>query len=126
MVTHPKHTPSECLFGAALVQGIVGYAGYSSFASDPRFGLTEWIITFGGAIFLALSLVSRMAPRTASLSALALFLLYLGYQASISYDRATSGLIFKTPILILLVWALISSMRMSKPPPTIQPQENDA
>lgn len=105
MIKRDKHPVSTLLFGVAAIQAIVGFLGWSIYS--PSFAPIDWGITFSFAIFAAFAILARWACVTAALIASVLYVSFLAWQASTSTQILKTGLIFKIPILVLLVVALV-------------------
>ncbi len=99
------------LVGAAAIQGLVGFLGW--FIHSPQFSALDWVITFGGGIFLALAFVGKSKPHAASLAAMLLYSAFLIMQLSISTELLMTGWIFKLPIILLLIVGVWSAFHCS-------------
>ena len=113
MIKKDKHSVSAALFGVAAIQAVVGCFGWSIYGSN--FSPIDWVITFSFAIFVVLAILARGARIPAAIIATALYGAFLAFQATISVDLLMMGLIFKVPNVILLLVALASAFKSTKP-----------
>jgi hypothetical protein len=86
-----KNVTASALFGVAAIQIVTGAIGY--FVYSGEMGLLDRIISFGAVLYAA----------------------FLAFQASRSMDLLMTGLIFKIPVVILLIVAVVFVLRR---PPT--------
>lgn len=112
-----KNVTASALFGVAAIQILIGAIGY--FLYSGEMGLLDRIISFSGLIFIALGIAARWIRLPAALIGAALYAAFLLFQASRSMDLLMSGLIFKIPIVVLLVVAVVFALRR----PPVQPAE---
>jgi hypothetical protein len=109
-----KNVTASALFGVAAIQIILGLLGWFMYSAE--FGWLDWVITFSGAIYIALGIAARWARFPATIIGAVLYAGFLTLQASRSVDLLMSGLIFKIPIVILLVVAVVFALK--RPPPS--------
>ena len=108
-----KNVTSSALFGVAAIQILIGAFGY--FLYSGEMGLFDRIISFSGVFYIALGIAARWVRLPAAVIGAVLYAAFLAFQASRSISLLTTGLIFKIPIVVLLVVAIISAL---KRPPT--------
>jgi hypothetical protein len=104
-----KNVTASALFGVAAIQILV--AGIGWFLYSAQFGWIDWLITFSGAIYIALGVASRWIRLPAAVIGSVLYAAFLAFQASRSSDLLMSGLIFKIPVVILLLVAVVSALK---------------
>ena len=83
---------------------------------SPEFGPLDWVVTFSFLIYIALGVWARWQPVAPTVIGLLLYALFLGWQALMRPDLLTVGLIFKIPIVLLLITALVLALRNGKQP----------
>ena len=110
-----KNVTASALFGVAAIQILVGAIGL--FLYGGELGLLDKVIAFSGGIYIALAIVARWLRVPAALVGAVLYAAFLVLQASRSMDLLMSGLIFKIPVVILLVVAVVSALRSPPAPP---------
>lgn len=108
-----KNVTASALFGVAALQILVGGLGY--FLYSGEMGLLDRIISFSGVFYIALGVAARWIRLPAALIGAVLYGAFLLFQASRSMDLLMAGLIFKIPVVILLVVAVVFALRR---PPT--------
>ena len=106
-----KNITASALFGVAVIQLLVGFFGY--FLYGGQMGLFDRIISFSGLIYIALGIAARWIRLPAALIGAILYTAFLIFQASRSVDLLMTGLIFKIPIIVLLVVAVFSASKRS-------------
>jgi hypothetical protein len=106
-----KNLTATALLGVAAIQIVVGFLGWSVYRDS--FGWLDWIIMFSGAIYIALSVAARWLRLPAALIGATFYAAFLAFQAFRGIDWLMSGLIFKVPVVILL---LVSALQRSHPP----------
>jgi len=107
-----KNVTATALFGVAAIQILVGAMGW--FLYSPQFEFLDWVITFSGLVYVALAIAARWVRLPAALIGAILYAAFLAFQASTSADLLMVGLVFKIPIVILLVVAVVFALR--RPP----------
>lgn len=113
-IRRDKNTTASALFGVAVIQLLVGIGGWYLYSG--QLGLFDRIVCFSGAFYILLGIAARWFRFPAALIGALLYAAFLAIQASQSVDLLMTGLIFKIPIVILLLLALISALR--NPPVT--------
>ena len=114
MIRKDKHPVSAALFGVAAIQGVVGLFGW--WIRGPFFEPIDWVITFSFALFVGLALLARRAKVAAAVTGIALYVLFLVFQAFVSAELLKAGLVFKVPICVLLVGALVFAFKQTTEP----------
>ena len=114
-ISREKNATASALLGVAAIQIVVGFLGWSVYRD--RFGWLDWVIMFSGAIYIVLSIAARWARLPAAVVGAALYATFLLFQASRSVDLLMTGLIFKIPVVILLLVAILSALRRSAASP---------
>jgi hypothetical protein len=104
-----KNLTASALFGVATIQILIGAIGY--FLYSGEMGMLDRIIAFSGVFYIALGVAARWARLPAALAGAALYLAFLLFQASRSMQLLMAGLIFKVPIVVLLVVAVVAALR---------------
>jgi hypothetical protein len=108
-----KNVTASALFGVAAIQILIGAIGY--FVYSGEMGLLDRIISFSGVFYIALGIAARWTRLPAALIGAVLYAAFLAFQASRSMDLLMAGLIFKIPVVILLIVAVEFALRR---PPT--------
>jgi hypothetical protein len=108
-----KNPTASALLGVAAIQIVVGFLGWSVYRDS--FGWLDWIIMFSGAIYIALSVAARWIRLSAALIGATLYAAFLVLQAWRSTDLLMSGLIFKVPVVLLLLVAVVSALKRALP-----------
>jgi hypothetical protein len=108
-IRRDKNITASALFGVAAIQVIVGAIGW--FLYGGELGLLDWIITFSGGIYIALGIAARWLRLPAAIIGAVLYLAFLGLQASQGMELLMAGLIFKVPVVVLLLVAVGSAFR---------------
>lgn len=108
-----KNVTASALFGVAAIQILIGSIGYLLYSSEM--GLLDRIISFSGFFYVVLGILARWARLPSAVVGAALYAAFLAFQASRSMDLLMTGLIFKIPIVILLLVAVLFAL---KGPPT--------
>ena len=108
-----KNVTASALFGVAAIQIVTGAIGY--FVYSGEMGLLDRIISFSGVFYIALGIAARWVRLPAALIGAVLYAAFLAFQASRSMDLLMTGLIFKIPVVILLIVAVVFVLRR---PPT--------
>jgi hypothetical protein len=108
-----KNVTASALFGVAAIQILVGALGY--FLYSGEMGLLDRIISFSGVFYIALGIAARWVRVPAAVIGAILYAAFLAFQASRSMDLLMAGLIFKIPVVILLIVAVVFALRR---PPT--------
>ena len=103
-----KNVTSSALFGVAAIQTVIGSLAYFVYSAD--LGLLDRIIAFGGAFYIALGIAARWSRLPSAAIGAILYAAYLVFQASHSMALLMTGLIFKIPILILLLLAVLFAL----------------
>ncbi|HMJ65646.1 MAG TPA: hypothetical protein VK615_09870, partial [Candidatus Binatia bacterium] len=96
-----KNLTASALFGVAAIQILVGGIGY--FLYSREMGLLDRVIAFSGFLYIALGVSARWVPLPAAVAGAVLYVAFLGFQASRSTELLMTGLIFKIPVVALLV-----------------------
>jgi hypothetical protein len=109
MIRKDKHSVSAALFGVAAIQGVVGLFGW--WIHGAFFEPIDWVITFSFAVFVGLALLARRAKIAAAVMGAGLYVVFLSYQGLVSTELLKAGLVFKVPICLLLVGAVIVALR---------------
>jgi len=104
-----KNMTASALFGVAAIQILIGGIGYLLYSRD--LGLLDRVIAFSGIFYVALGIAARWVRLPAALIGAVLYAALLVLQASRSIDLLMTGLIFKVPIVILLIVAVVSALR---------------
>jgi hypothetical protein len=104
-----KNVTASALFGVAALQILVGGVGY--FLYSGQMGLLDRIISFSGVLYIALSMAARWVRLPAALTGVVLYAAFLAFQASRSMDLLMAGLVFKIPVVILLIVAVLFALR---------------
>ncbi len=107
-----KNVTASALFGVAALQILVGGLGF--FLYSGEMGLLDRIISFSGVFYIALGIAARWVRLPAAVIGAVLYAAFLAFQASRSMDLLMTGLIFKIPVVILLVVAVVFALR--RPP----------
>ena len=113
MLRSSRHPASGALIGVGAIQGVVGVLGWTLYGLN--FGALDWIITFSFSAYIVLGIVARWLPIPASLVATVLYSAFLGFQAYRNPDLITAGLVFKVPIVVLLLVAVVFSFGQRSP-----------
>ncbi len=108
-----KNVTASALFGVAAIQIVIGAIGY--FVYSGEMGLLDRIISFSGVFYIALGIAARWVRLPAAFIGAVLYAAFLAFQASRSMDLLMTGLIFKIPVVILLIVAVVFVLRR---PPT--------
>jgi len=106
-----KNVTASALFGVAAVQILVGAIGY--FLYSGEMGLLDRVISFSGVFYIALGIAARWVRLPAALIGALLYAAFLAFQASHSMDLLMTGLIFKIPVVILLIVAMVFALKRS-------------
>lgn len=114
--TKRNHVPTA-LMGVAAIQAVVGGIGWAVYG--PQFGPLDWAITLSFLVYAALSLWSRWQPIAASCTGSLIYGLFLAYQATLGTALLFTGLVFKGPIVLLLIASVVmaTKSRISGPTP---------
>jgi hypothetical protein len=104
--------------GVAVIQAIVGGLGWATYG--PQFRPLDWAITLSFLIYVGLSVWSRWQAIVASCTGSLIYGVFLGYQATLSVTLLFTGLVFKGPIVLLLVAAVVMAIwsRSTRSAPT--------
>jgi hypothetical protein len=108
-----KNVTVSALLGVAAIQILLGAIGY--FVHSGEMGLLDRVISFSGVFYIALGIAARWVRLPAALIGAVLYAAFLALQASRSMDLLMAGLIFKIPVVILLIVAVVFALRR---PPT--------
>lgn len=114
MVRNERHPVSSSLFAVAAIQAVVGFLGWS--IHSPEFAPINWVITFSLAIFITLAILARRARLPAAVIATVIYGGFLVMQVSISMELLMTGLVFKTPVVLLLLVALVVAFQRQRNP----------
>ncbi|MCK6500915.1 MAG: hypothetical protein L6Q38_15670 [Nitrospira sp.] len=109
---------ASALFGVAAIQILIGSIGY--FLYSGEMGLLDRIISFSGVFYIVLGIMARWARLPSAIVGAVLYAAFLAFQASRSMDLLMTGLVFKIPIVVLLVVAVLFAL---KGPPTSSREE---
>jgi len=104
-----RNWTAAALFGAALIQGMLGFVGWSM--NGRSFAGLDWAFSWSGVIYLGLALAARWYRFSAALFAAALYAGFLALQMWHGVAALKSGLIFKVPIVALLLVAVVLGLR---------------
>jgi len=115
LIRKDKNPTISALLGVAAIQIVVGVLGWSVYGD--RFGWLDWVITYSGAIYIGLSILARQYRLIAAVIGATLYGAFLVFQATRSIELLMSGPIFKVPVVILLLVALVSALRRLAAPP---------
>lgn len=107
-IRRDKNVTASALFGVAAVQILLGSIGYLLYSSEM--GLLDRIISFSGFFYILLGIVARWARLPAAVVGAVLYAAFLAFQASRSMDLLMTGLVFKVPIVVLLVLAVVFAL----------------
>jgi hypothetical protein len=110
-----KNVTPSALFGVAAIQVLVG--GLGLFLYSGELGLLDKGIAFSGGIYIVLAVAARWVRLPAALIGAVLYAAFLVLQASRSMDLLMTGLIFKIPVVILLIVAVNFALRRPPVPP---------
>ena len=110
-----KNATASALFGVAAIQVLVGGIGFFLYSGELR--LLDKIIAFSGGIYIVLAVAARWVRLPAALIGGVLYAAYLVLQASRSMDLLMTDLIFKIPVVILLIVAVMFALRRPPVPP---------
>lgn len=104
-----KNHTSLALFGVVAIQGILGMVGWSM--NGRGFGWLDWVFSCSGVVYLGLAVAARWRRLPAALMGAGLYAVLLALQLLHSVAALKSGLIFKIPIVILLLVAVVFALR---------------
>lgn len=104
-----KNVTASALFGVAAIQILIGAIGY--FMYSEQMDMYDHIIAFSGLLFITLGIAARWIRMPAALIGAVLYGAFLLFQATRSMDLLMTGLIFKIPIVVLLVVAIIFALK---------------
>lgn len=117
-IRRDKNVTASALFGVAAIQILIGSIGY--FLYSGEMGLLDRIISFSGVFYIVLGIMARWARLPSAIVGAVLYAAFLAFQASRSMDLLMTGLVFKIPIVVLLVVAVLFAL---KGPPTSSREE---
>ena len=106
------HPVSSALMGVALIQAVVCFLGWMTYG--PTFTPIDWLVTFSFILFGGLALWARKARVPAALCAAGLYGVFLLWQATCSMELLKAGMIFKVPIVILILVAVALAFTSKK------------
>lgn len=109
-----KNITASALFGVAAIQILVGAIGW--FIYNGEMGFLDRIITFSGVIYITLGIAARWVRIPAALIGAILYAAFLAFQATRSTELLMTGLIFKIPVVVLLVVAVVFALRSPRIP----------
>ena len=112
MIRKDKHPVSAALFGVAALQGVVGLFGW--WIHGPFFEPIDWVITFSFGLFVGLALLARRAKVAAAVIGMGLYVVFLVFQGFVSAELLMTGLVFKVPICLLLVGAVVLAFKQTR------------
>ena len=104
-----KNTTASALFGVAAIQILVGAIGWFTYSGERSF--LDRIIAFCGLIYITLGIAARWVRIPAALIGAILYAAFLALQATRSTELLMNGLIFKIPVGVLLVAAVVFALR---------------
>ncbi len=104
-----KSSAPSALGGVAAIQCIVGLLGW--WLHSYELNWVGHLISFSFLIFVVLAIWARWAPLTPSVIAAGLYGTLLAEQAMFAPELLAAGWIFKAPIVVLLVVAVVSGVR---------------
>jgi hypothetical protein len=107
-----KNVTASALFGVAAIQIIIGALGL--FLYSAEMGLIDKVIALSGIIYILLGFAARRGRVAAALIGAGIYAGFLALQAFRSMDLLMTGLIFKIPVVILLVVAVVFALK--RPP----------
>jgi hypothetical protein len=113
-----KNVTASALFGVAAIQILIGAIGY--FLYSDEMGLLDRIISFSSVFYIALGIAARWVRLPAAVIGAVLYATFLLFQAFHNMALLATGLIFKIPIVVLLVVAVVFALRC---PPTSSGEE---
>lgn len=102
-----KNVTASALFGVAAIQIIIGTLAY--FIYSEELGLLNRIISPSGVFDVALGITAQWLRLSAGIIGAILYAAFPVFQATM--DLLMTGLIFKIPIVVLLIVAVISALR---------------
>ena len=108
-IRRDKNVTASALFGVAAIQILIGAMAY--FVYSAELGLLDRVIAFSGAFYFALGIIARWVRLPAAVIGTVLYAAFLVFQGSRSVDLLMTGLIFKIPIIILLIAAVLFALR---------------
>jgi len=108
IIRKDKNVTASALFGVAGIQiAIAGIDWFLHGGQFDRFGWIDWLITFSGAIYIALGIAACWSRLPAAFIG---SVLYAAFFVGIS-DLL---IVFKIPVVILLLVAVVSALK--RPP----------
>ena len=106
LVRKDKNVTASALFGVAAIQIIMAVINWFLHGGQlDGFTWFDWLITFSGAIYIALGIVARWLRLPAAILGI---VLYAGFFVGIS-----DLLIVMIPVVILLLVAVVSALKHS-------------
>jgi len=114
MIRKDKHPVSAALFGVAALQGVVGLFGW--WIHGLFFEPIDWVITFSFGLFVGLALLARRAKVAAAVIGTGLYVVFLVFQGFVSVELLMTGLVFKIPICLLLLVAVVFAFKQTREP----------
>lgn len=112
MIKQQKHPVSAALIGAGAIQGLISLLAWG--IHGPNFELADWLIISIFAVFFGMGILARWVPLPAALLAAVVYGMFLTWQAQINVKLLTTGLIFKVPVVLLLLAALFFAFRLRR------------
>jgi ABC-type uncharacterized transport system permease subunit len=107
-----KNGTASALFGVAAIQILIG--GISYYLSSGEMGWLDRFIAFSGFFYIALAVMARWARLPAAVIGAVLYAAFLGFEASRSIELLKNRLLFKIPVVVLLIVAIVFALR--RPP----------
>ena len=104
-----KNRTVSALCGAAAVQCLLGFVGWSM--NGRSFGWLDWAFSFSGVICLGLALATRRHRLSAALTGAGLYAGLLALQLLHGVAALKSGLVFKIPVVLFLLVAVVLALR---------------
>ncbi len=103
-----KNWAAWALFAAALLQCFLGFVGWAM--NSLSFGRLDWVFSFSGGFYLGLAFAAHWMPVPTTLVGAGLYACFLGLQAQHSVAALQSGLVFKIPVALLLLFAVAAAL----------------
>jgi hypothetical protein len=111
-----KNATASALFGVATLLIFWGAIGWFIYSAELNW--LGMLLCFSGFIYIVLGIVARWVRLPAALVSVILYMAFLVFECYLSVnhgeDLVMTGLIFKIPIVILLLVAVVSALRCSK------------
>jgi hypothetical protein len=115
MIRKDKRPASSALFGVAAIAALGDSLKWLVWG--PWFRPFDWVITFSFVLFTALAILARWRPISGTVIAALWYAAILVFEASDGIRVLLSGLVFKIPIVVFLLLALVLALTSRKSPP---------